>query len=106
MINILSIAEVKHNIITRQLEERLKTLYPYVRRHEQYEHGEYDVHCITRKGYHHYYEVKSRDTDAGFARALQQFKRHAQYNIGEPWKYIYVTPERVVRVRNIEQVQS
>jgi len=64
--------------------------------------GEMDVFRTRQthnKRYKTYYEVKGRHTDAGYERAMNQFARHDSVFHGERWKYVYVTPTKIERVR-------
>ena len=60
--------------------------------------GECDIRKITRNSqgvkFERYYEVKWRDSAYLRKKAVNQFKRHAKCHEG--FKYIYVTPERVI----------
>jgi len=64
--------------------------------------GELDVFLIKNvngKEYKRYYEVKSRNSATAWRKAMEQFKRHHYSHMKEDWKYIYVTPEKVERIR-------
>lgn len=102
----------RHDVVLDELVIRLakKKSFLFINQHykritpEKSYEGEMDVMSIRTvdgRQYHRYYEVKSRNTDRGYETAMKQFVRHklAYADTGQDWKYIYVTPQRVERIR-------
>lgn len=64
--------------------------------------GEMDLYKITKNSsgvfYHRYYEVKGRDSEEAYERALTQFRHALEHHPTKTFKFIYVTPEKIKRV--------
>lgn len=108
----MNIREEKHDLVLEELIKRLAKHPGFLSIKQKYYtehkegfvlHGEYDVMKITKnsrgKRFFTYYEVKGRDSPIAYERALEQFKRHKHYHPDQDWKYVYVTDEKVKRVR-------
>lgn len=97
-----------HEETVDALAERLfnSGRYESIDKHVEYSRervlGELDVQTtsfINQQYFHHYYEVKSRDTPAARKKAKIQFRRYQFNNPLKNVKGIYVTPTRVMRLR-------
>jgi len=96
--------QVEHDKVCDQLASRLKLSgrYDWIEKHVDYGkkklHGEADIVAGTGNSIH-YYEVKLRYNDSSFYKATKQFKRFDRCTDLMDVKFIYVTPQRVIRVR-------
>lgn len=95
---------MKHQTLVDKLYERLESKgYDSLEKNVLYRSrhgfdGEFDV--VARRGNcWHYYEVKGRDTPKGFAKARHQFLRAQAAFPGRYWRFVYVTPERIQRLK-------
>jgi len=95
---------LEHEKICDRLVVRLQQSgrYDWIEKHIEYDkkklHGEADVVAGTGNNVH-YYEVKCRYNESSFYKANKQFKRFKKCADIIDIKFIYVTPQRVIRVR-------
>lgn len=93
-----------HEKIVDELVARLKKSKRYhtIQRHLMYgnrnKHGEADVVAFSANNIY-YYEVKIHYNESSLYKAHKQFKRFGEcVDLIQP-NYIYVTPQRVMRIR-------
>ena len=95
-------AEQKHDRIVNTTYQRLMKHYVTLEKFLSYSNngisGEIDIFA-ERGPWNHFYEIKSHYSHKSLARAKEQFARFRSAYPGLLIKGIYVTPERVLRLR-------
>jgi hypothetical protein len=93
-------SRLEHERIVATLERRLTEVgrYDKLFRHWEYCKGECDLVAV-RGNVWTYYECKCHYSPVTVLKACDQFRRARTYNRGHNWKFVYVTPTHVERMR-------
>ena len=93
-------ARKRHDKLVENLATRLRSNPRYVSVDTlvEYELGEVDVLAQTIDGWWHVYEVKGRNCNVRFNKAVNQLSRYGRVHDYRNIKAVYYSPEKVKRI--------